>query len=67
MYDLGMDKDSDVNTAGTEEHSSFSEQAWDSYQVTKLVYLMVFYCFLRQGGKFERHLEGNPGTGNTDR
>lgn len=32
-----MDKDSDVDksvTAGTEEHSSFSEQAWDFYQVS---------------------------------
>lgn len=31
------DKDSDIDrsvqTAGTEEHSSFSEQAWDFYQV----------------------------------
>ncbi|GBP16210.1 hypothetical protein EVAR_9920_1 [Eumeta japonica] len=36
LWDLSIDKDSDidksVNTAGTEEHSSFSEQAWDFYQ-----------------------------------
>ncbi|XP_037302374.1 uncharacterized protein LOC115444450 isoform X2 [Manduca sexta] len=35
LWDLSMDKDSDVDksvTAGTEEHSSFSEQAWDFYQ-----------------------------------
>ncbi|VVC95081.1 unnamed protein product, partial [Leptidea sinapis] len=35
MWDLCLDKDSDVDksvTAGTEEHSSFSEQAWDFYQ-----------------------------------
>lgn len=36
MWDLSMDKDSDVDKSvntGTEEHSSFSEQAWDFYQV----------------------------------
>lgn len=36
MWDLSIDKDSDIDrsvTAGTEEHSSFSEQAWDFYQV----------------------------------
>lgn len=36
MWDLCVDKDSDIDksvTAGTEEHSSFSEQAWDFYQV----------------------------------
>lgn len=36
LWDLTVDKDSDVDksvTAGTEEHSSFSEQAWDFYQV----------------------------------
>ncbi|CAK1545635.1 unnamed protein product [Leptosia nina] len=33
MWDLCVDKDSDKSaTAGTEEHSSFSEQAWDFYQ-----------------------------------
>ncbi|CAG4960249.1 unnamed protein product [Colias eurytheme] len=35
MWDLCVDKDSDIDksvTAGTEEHSSFSEQAWDFYQ-----------------------------------
>ncbi|CAG9793465.1 unnamed protein product [Diatraea saccharalis] len=35
LWDLSMDKDSDIDksvTAGTEEHSSFSEQAWDFYQ-----------------------------------
>ncbi|CAH0731978.1 unnamed protein product, partial [Brenthis ino] len=35
MWDLCVDKDSDVDksvTAGTEGHSSFSEQAWDFYQ-----------------------------------
>ncbi|XP_035453035.2 klarsicht protein isoform X3 [Spodoptera frugiperda] len=35
LWDLSIDKDSDVDksvTAGTEEHSSFSEQAWDFYQ-----------------------------------
>ncbi|XP_064292662.1 klarsicht protein isoform X2 [Plodia interpunctella] len=35
LWDLSVDKDSDVDksvTAGTEEHSSFSEQAWDFYQ-----------------------------------
>ncbi|XP_021207074.1 klarsicht protein isoform X1 [Bombyx mori] len=35
LWDLSLDKDSDVDksvTAGTEEHSSFSEQAWDFYQ-----------------------------------
>ncbi|XP_068619876.1 uncharacterized protein klar isoform X2 [Battus philenor] len=35
LWDLCIDKDSDVDksvTAGTEEHSSFSEQAWDFYQ-----------------------------------
>lgn len=45
MYDLNVDKDSDVdksvNTAGTEEHSSFSEQAWDFYQVK--IYLNFQY------------------------
>lgn len=37
LWDLSLDKDSDVDksvTAGTEEHSSFSEQAWDFYQVS---------------------------------
>lgn len=36
LWDLSIDKDSDIDksvTAGTEEHSSFSEQAWDPYQV----------------------------------
>lgn len=34
MWDVCLDKDSDKSvTAGTEEHSSFSEQAWDFYQV----------------------------------
>ncbi|XP_045779102.1 uncharacterized protein LOC123876796 isoform X1 [Maniola jurtina] len=33
MWDVCLDKDSDKSvTAGTEEHSSFSEQAWDFYQ-----------------------------------
>ncbi|KPI98769.1 hypothetical protein RR46_10087 [Papilio xuthus] len=35
LWDLSIDKDSDIDksvTAGTEEHSSFSEQAWDFYQ-----------------------------------
>ncbi|XP_059051800.1 klarsicht protein [Achroia grisella] len=35
LWGLSMDKDSDIDksvTAGTEEHSSFSEQAWDFYQ-----------------------------------
>ncbi|XP_013186143.2 klarsicht protein isoform X1 [Amyelois transitella] len=35
LWDLSVDKDSDIDksvTAGTEEHSSFSEQAWDFYQ-----------------------------------
>ncbi|XP_038207126.1 uncharacterized protein LOC119828893 isoform X2 [Zerene cesonia] len=35
MWDLCVDKDSDIDksvTAGTEGHSSFSEQAWDFYQ-----------------------------------
>ncbi|XP_026331447.1 uncharacterized protein LOC113238815 isoform X2 [Hyposmocoma kahamanoa] len=35
LWDLSIDKDSDIDksvTAGTEEHSSFSEQAWDPYQ-----------------------------------
>ncbi|CAH2054707.1 unnamed protein product, partial [Iphiclides podalirius] len=35
LWDLCIDKDSDIDksvTAGTEEHSSFSEQAWDFYQ-----------------------------------
>lgn len=39
LWDLAIDKDSDVDrsgTAGTEEHSSFSEQAWDPYQVCSL-------------------------------
>lgn len=46
LYDLSVDKDSDldrsVNTAGTEEHSSFSEQAWDFYQVR--TYLVFKHC-----------------------
>ena len=36
MWDVCVDRDSDLDksvTAGTEEHSSFSEQAWDFYQV----------------------------------
>ncbi|CAG9567908.1 unnamed protein product [Danaus chrysippus] len=32
MWDLSVDKDSESITAGTEGHSSFSEQAWDFYQ-----------------------------------
>ncbi|XP_013139433.1 PREDICTED: uncharacterized protein LOC106104041 [Papilio polytes] len=35
LWDLSIDRDSDIDksvTAGTEEHSSFSEQAWDFYQ-----------------------------------
>lgn len=39
LWDLSIDKDSDVDksvTAGTEEHSSFSEQAWDFYQVCSI-------------------------------
>lgn len=37
LAELCLDRDSDVDrsvqTAGTEEHSSLSEQAWDEYQV----------------------------------
>lgn len=45
MWDLSIDKDSDVDksvTAGTEEHSSFSEQAWDFYQVNNKEILFLF-------------------------
>lgn len=37
LWELSVDKDSDVDKSvntGTEEHSSFSEQAWDFYQVS---------------------------------
>lgn len=34
--DRDSDVDRSIQTAGTEEHSSFSEQAWDFYQVCSI-------------------------------
>lgn len=40
LVELSAERDSDVDrsvqTAGTEEHSSLSEQAWDFYQVSSI-------------------------------
>lgn len=52
--DRDSDVDRSIQTAGTEEHSSFSEQAWDFYQVCSIsdIYIIKSNYF----GVVSRHL-----------
>lgn len=56
LWDLTVDKDSDVDKSvntGTEEHSSFSEQAWDFYQVCVVSFRSIssmYFLSLRNSG-----------------